>query len=100
MNKKVKDENKTDNDNLIKAIEKLSLKMDASGLCNYIEDSRHPFRIIWRNLLAGIARGVGLTLGATLIVAVIIKVIYGLIQLNIPYITEMLKEIVLMIKNV
>ncbi len=85
---------------LLDSIEKLSARIDVSGLRDYIESSKNPWSIIWRNFLAGVSRGVGLTVGATIVVAVIIKVLYGLIQMNIPYLTDLLNELVVMIKSV
>ena len=57
-----------------------------------------PGRIIWVNLLAGISRGVGLTVGATLVIAILFKLLSALIAMNIPYLTDMLQEIVQIIK--
>lgn len=85
---------------ILTLLEKISAKMEASSFRDYIADSSKPMKIIWRNLLAGIARGIGLTVGAGFIVALTLKILYGLIRLNIPYLTELLKELISMIKSI
>jgi len=85
---------------ILTLLEKISAKMEASSFRDYIEDSSKPMRIIWRNLLAGIARGIGLTVGAGFIVALTLKILYCIIRLNIPYLTELLKELISMIKSI
>lgn len=50
--------------------------------------------IIKRNLLAGIARGIGGGIGFTIITAVIIYFLQKIVRLNIPIIGEYIKDII------
>ena len=50
--------------------------------------------IIKRNLLAGIARGIGGGIGFTIITAVIIYFLQRIVRLNIPIIGEYINDIV------
>ena len=50
--------------------------------------------ILRRNLIAGIARGVGIGIGVTVITAVIILILRRLILLNIPVIGDYIADIV------
>ena len=50
--------------------------------------------IIKRNLLAGIARGIGGGIGFTVITAIIIYFLQKIVRLNIPIIGEYIKDIV------
>ena len=50
--------------------------------------------IIKRNLLAGIARGIGGGIGYTVITAIIIYFLQKIVRLNIPIIGEYIKDIV------
>jgi hypothetical protein len=43
--------------------------LERYNLEDYLEMSLHPWALIWRNFLAGIARGFGIAVGATLLVA-------------------------------
>ena len=50
-----------------------------------------PWRIIWRNLIAGLARGLGAVLGATVIVGLAIWVLK--IFIDLPLIGEYAKQV-------
>ena len=50
--------------------------------------------IIKRNILAGIARGIGGGIGFTVITAIIIYFLQKIVRLNIPIIGEYIKDIV------
>ena len=50
--------------------------------------------IIKRNLLAGIARGVGIGIGVTIITAILIILLQKIVTLNIPVIGEYIADIV------
>ena len=50
--------------------------------------------IIKRNLLAGIARGIGGGIGFTVITAIIIYFLQKIVRLNIPIIGEYIKDII------
>ena len=50
--------------------------------------------ILKRNLIAGIAKGVGIGIGVTIITAIIILLLRRLIMLNIPVIGDYIADIV------
>ena len=35
---------------------------------DYVDQAQHPWRIIWKSLIAGIARGFGFIIGATILI--------------------------------
>lgn len=55
--------------------------------------------IIKRNLLAGIAKGVGLGIGITIISAVIVYLLQKIIRLNIPIVGEYIADIVSIVQK-
>jgi len=55
--------------------------------------------IIKRNLIAGIARGVGIGIGITIISAVIIYFLQRLIRLNIPVVGDYIGDIVSIVQK-
>ena len=55
--------------------------------------------IIRRNLIAGIARGVGITIGVTLITATLIWILQRLIKLNIPVLGEYIADLIDIIES-
>lgn len=81
-------------------LERIANHIEKIRLGEYIEMMNHPGRLIWTNLLIGISRGVGLTVGATLVIAVLFKILSALIAMNIPYLTDLLQDVVQIIKEV
>ena len=80
-------------------VERVALHIEKMRLGDYVEMMNRPWRIIWMNFIGGISRGVGLTIGATLVIAILFKILSALIAMNIPYLTDMLQEVVLIIKE-
>ncbi len=79
---------------LEKAIENLSNMLQEG---NYLEWSYllgNKKEIIKRNLLAGIARGVGIGIGVTIITAMLVILLQKIVTLNIPVIGEYIADIV------
>lgn len=55
--------------------------------------------LFFRNVLAGIGRGIGIGIGFTIITAVIIYFLQRLVRLNIPIIGEYVADIVEIVKQ-
>ena len=72
-------------------------RLDNYDLKQYLRLSQNVPRILWLNFLSGIARGLGFTIGTAIVLAIIYKVISTLISMNIPYLTEMLENLVALI---
>ncbi len=77
----------------ITQLEKLADRLERMRVGDYVTNLNKTSRLIWLNLVSGIARGVGLTIGATLVIAIIFKIISALISLNVPYLSEMMQEV-------
>lgn len=88
-----------DSDQEIRQLDKLAQQVEKMNLGDYIHYLNSPWRIIWINVLIGVSRGVGLTLGATLVIAMLFKLIGMLIEMNIPYLTELLQNIVRVVQS-
>ena len=56
--------------------------------------------IFVRQVWIGISRGLGMTVGCSIVIGIIYKVLAYLISKDIPYLTELLKQIVGIIKGV
>ena len=80
-------------------IDNLNEKIEKSKILqiSYLMGSRSE--IIKRNLLAGIAKGVGLGIGITLISAIIVYVLQKIIRLNIPIVGEYIADIVSIVQK-
>lgn len=66
-------------DELITVVNKLS----KVGLEEYATYLQHPWRIVWSNLLAGTARGLGFLLGAAIVIAIISYLMTLLVDLPV-----------------
>ena len=77
----------------ITQLEKLADRLERMRVGEYVTNLNKTSRLIWLNLVSGIARGVGLTIGATLVIAIIFKIISALINLNVPYLSEMMRDV-------
>jgi hypothetical protein len=74
-------------------LESLARRLENSGVAEYVKLSQQTAKILWLNFISGVARGLGFTIGATLVLAVIYKILAWIIRMNIPYLTELLKQI-------
>ena len=70
----------------------ITSQLDVDGISDYIKLLRSPFKMFWLNVFIGVARGLGFTVGTAVVLAVLYKVIRHMIEMNIPYLTEMLRE--------
>lgn len=75
-------------------IDKISKILEKSNIIELSYVIGNKKEILKRNLIAGIARGVGIGIGITLITAIIIYLLRRLITLNIPVIGDYIADIV------
>ncbi|MBP2652909.1 MAG: hypothetical protein H6Q73_478 [Firmicutes bacterium] len=75
-------------------MEKLVRHLESLRIADYMELLQRPSRLIFVNLVAGIARGLGIALGATLVFALVIELLRRLILLNIPGIGAFIAEVI------
>jgi len=80
-------------------IDNINEKIEQSKIfqMSYVIGSKRE--IIKRNLLAGIAKGVGLGIGITIISAIIVYVLQKIIRLNIPIVGEYIADIVSIVQK-
>ena len=77
----------------------LARRLENSGIAEYVELSRRTGKILWLNFISGIAKGLGFTIGASIILAILYKFISYIISMNIPYLTELLRQALELAKN-
>lgn len=83
---------------LLKAIERLSQRMESMRIAEYLDLMQKPYRILYLNFLAGIAKGLGIAVGATIVFAILIEILSRLIVLNLPVIGDWIVEILRIIE--
>lgn len=79
---------------LEKSIENLSNILEEGNYIEWAYLLGSKKEIIRRNLLAGIARGVGIGIGVTIITAILVLLLQKIVTLNIPVIGEYIADIV------
>ena len=89
----------THNDEAQAQAELLLQRLDNAGLTEYVKLSQKTGRILWLNFLSGIARGLGFSIGASLVLAVVYKILARIISMNIPYLTDLLQQVMNMAKG-
>ena len=89
----------TRNDQKQAQVELLLQRLDNAGLTEYVKLSQKTGKILWLNFLSGIARGLGFSIGATLVLAVVYKILARIISMNIPYLTDLLQQVMNMAKG-
>ncbi len=75
-------------------IERLAEILEKSNLSELAYLVGNKKQIIFRNLIAGISRGVGIGIGISIITAILVMLLRHLVTLNIPVIGEYISDIV------
>jgi hypothetical protein len=83
---------------LQKKITDLAVSMEKMKLAEYIQLLDNPWRLMYVNFIAGLARGVGIAVGFTILGAVIIYFLKKLVVLHLPWIGNLIAEIVKMVQ--
>jgi len=84
---------------LIDKAEELVYYLERMRLVDYIALLNRPWRLMWVNFLAGLARGVGIAIGGTLLAALVIFLLNELAILNLPVIGDFIAEIVKIVQG-
>lgn len=80
-------------------IDKISESLEKSNIMEMTYILGNKKEILKRNLIAGIARGVGIGIGVTLITAILVYILQKIILLNIPIIGDYITDIVEIVQN-
>ena len=86
--------------NHIEQMDTLITRLENSGIQEYIKLSQRTWKILALNFLSGVARGLGFTVGTAFVLAGAYKILSEIVSMNIPYLTEMLKDLVELVKSV
>lgn len=81
-------------DRLVKSLDNLNFVLLKNNLIDLSEILGNRKELLIRNLISGIAKGVGIGIGFTLITAILIIVLQKIVKLNIPVIGEYITDIV------
>lgn len=80
-------------------VEELAYYLERMRLAEYIQLFNRPWRLMWLNFLAGLARGVGIAVGGTILAAVLLLLLNKLAILNLPVIGNLIAELVKLVQR-
>ncbi|HQA60763.1 MAG TPA: DUF5665 domain-containing protein [Tepidanaerobacteraceae bacterium] len=84
---------------LSQKIDELSLNIERLNLAEYVELLRNPKRLLYMNLLGGIARGFGTAIGFTLLGALAIYFLQRIVILRLPIIGTFIADIIKIVQK-
>ncbi len=93
------EDDKLQAEKLNRYLEKLVAHLESMRVADYMELLQRPGRLIFINLVAGIARGLGIAIGATLVFALTIELLRRVILLHIPGIGTFIADIVKIVEE-
>lgn len=79
---------------LMKNIDKLNFTLTKNNLIDLAEILGNRKELLIRNLIAGMAKGIGIGIGFSLLTAVLIIILQKIVTLNIPIIGDYISDIV------
>ena len=79
---------------LMKNIDKLNFTLTKNNLIDLAEILGNRKELLIRNLIAGMAKGIGICIGFSLLTAVLIIILQKIVTLNIPVIGDYITDIV------
>lgn len=79
---------------LEKNIENLNNNLTKNNILELSEIIGNWKKLIWRNFISGIAKGVGIGIGFSIVTAIIIIILQRIITLNIPVISKYIADII------
>lgn len=74
-------------------VEELNKKIEDAKLKEYVELMGNTKKLLWKNFISGIAKGVGTAIGFTILGAIVLIILRKIVLLNIPVIGKYLKDI-------
>ncbi|WP_235427123.1 DUF5665 domain-containing protein [Cohnella kolymensis] len=80
-------------------LERLAAEMEKAELREYVDLMSKPWQLIWRNVLSGTFRGVGIALGFTFFAATIVWLLQLLGALNLPIVGDYIANIVRIVQR-
>lgn len=83
---------------LLRRVESAIEAFNKAGIAEMVELYRNPWRMLWLNLVSGMARGFGIAIGVSLVSALFVALIVRLASLNLPVIGEFIASIANMIQ--
>jgi len=76
----------------------IAMTLERAKLADYVQLMNNPWRLLWLNFIAGLARGVGIAIGGSLLVGLLLYLLSQIAILNLPLISDIIAEIVQLVQ--
>lgn len=80
-------------------LDKINYILSKNNVIELVELLGNSKKLIWRNFMAGISKGIGIGIGVTILSAVLIYLLQRIVRLNIPVIGEYISDIAQIVEN-
>ncbi len=80
-------------------LDKINYILSKNNVIELVELLGNSKKLIWRNFMAGISKGIGIGIGVTILSAVLIYLLQKIVRLNIPVIGEYISDIAQIVEN-
>lgn len=80
-------------------VDKIAAQTEKSEIREYLDLMNRPWKIISTNIVAGMARGVGIAIGFTIIASLLIYFLQILGKWDLPFIGKYIAEIVKVVQH-
>ena len=84
---------------LEKKIDKINYTLSKNNIIELAEVLGNTKKMVFRNLLAGISKGIGIGIGFTILTAILIYILQRIVRLNIPVIGKYISDIAEIVEN-
>jgi len=84
---------------VLEKLERLSADLEKASLAEYVEMLRRPRRMLVVNLIAGMARGLGMAIGFTFLGALVVYLLTRGFIANLPVIGDFIAELVWIVQQ-
>lgn len=79
-------------------VQQLAVNMEKMRLAEYVSLLENPWRLVYINLLTGVARGLGIAVGFTILGALLLMLLRHLVLLNLPGISEFIAHVIQLVQ--
>ncbi|WP_438433438.1 DUF5665 domain-containing protein [Gorillibacterium sp. sgz500922] len=80
-------------------VDQIAVNLERVQIADYINLMNKPWRLIFNNVLGGIARGVGIAIGVTVFTSTILYILQLLGALNLPIIGDYIARLIQVVQS-
>lgn len=84
---------------LLKNLEQLNFALSRNRVLELMELLGNKKQLLFRNLLSGMAKGIGIGIGFTILTAILLIILQKIVTLNIPIIGDYIADIVEIVES-